>query len=275
MVLNRARGRHILLCTTKILIVLFYSVVLQPMKVAQVRLYHAHFLMYSLTHLLTYLSGEVIHLNDLWLMRMSDSNCDQWTWSCVNLNGLAPSPRDLPGMVCVNDKLLILGGYGLCEDVGVDDDDEDNDEMDEDEDNNIEDAVDTQPSGDSGSNAPSIELPSSDLGGEVAALVQQIDGINISTNEVPEDSMDEEVDDVVVDYLDDCFVIDLNDGVCNEVSLEEVVVSATSDAPSIWPGRRGCKYVHIANTSNHIMSFGGYDGENFYGLTEVIDCTRI
>ena len=79
----------------------------------------------------------------------------------------------------------------------------------------------------------------------------------------------------MVDYLADCFVIDLTTVICNEISLDEVVASVASDAPGVWPGRRGCKYAHITDTNNQIMSFGGYDGENFYGLTEIIDGTRV
>ena len=207
---------------------------------------------------------------------MNDSNCGLWTWTCVNLNGLAPSPRDLPGMVCVDNKLLILGGYGLYEDDEDDvDDDDAEDQMDE-EDEAVEDAVDTEIIEGNDNDMPITGVSTGDVGSEIAALTTQIDAISIEeTNDVTEDSMDEEVDNVVVDYLNDCFVIDLTTVVCNEISLDEVAVSASSDAPGVWPGRRGCKYAHITDTNLQIMSFGGYDGENFYGLTEIIDGTRI
>lgn len=80
-------------------------------------------------------SSEPIHLNDLWILNIDfTEDPAKWTWRAVSLNSLAPSPRDLAGMVSIGDGILLInGGYGLkeLESGGVDMIEEDEEEEEE------------------------------------------------------------------------------------------------------------------------------------------------
>eukprot|EP01041_Mallomonas_annulata_P005564 gene5564-11196_t len=65
--------------------------------------------------------ASIQYLNDLWILRNNstsippDSSTSSWHWQMVQVTGLAPSPRDLPALLVIDDKLFIMGGYGLLE----------------------------------------------------------------------------------------------------------------------------------------------------------------
>jgi len=71
-------------------------------------------------------SGAPEYLNDLWIFQLTDAGGMTGVWVAMDmLEGLAPSPRDKPGMCATADGkgVIIFGGYGLeavddAEDVG-------------------------------------------------------------------------------------------------------------------------------------------------------------
>jgi hypothetical protein len=70
---------------------------------------------------------QPVYLNDLWILDTSSAEC---TWRMISVSGIAPSPRDLPSVVCVQEvtgesgDVLIFGGYGLYMEESDDEEEE-------------------------------------------------------------------------------------------------------------------------------------------------------
>jgi hypothetical protein len=93
-------------------------------------------------------------------------------------------------------------------------------------------------------------------------------GILKSTGE-EEDDDDESI---TMDYLADSWYINLNTSSSNEFDITKTIRPQNKTAVAsnlLFNPRRGCKLSRCKNGT--MMSFGGFDGVNFYGKTEIID----
>jgi Galactose oxidase, central domain/Kelch motif len=90
-------------------------------------------------------------------------------------------------------------------------------------------------------------------------------------------SFDEDEDDdsmLAIDYLSDAWYVNLDSGKSTEIdfcSLSTFQDDSTEEEGGVISciPRRGCKLISANN--GKIISFGGYDGENFYGKTEELN----
>ena len=195
---------------------------------------------------ITSVNGEIEHLNDLWCLDTAGGTAaaDQWAWrSIVFQTGLAPSPRDLPMMLAARGGVLIMGGYGLEEKEEEDDDEEE----------------------------------------EEALLVVQMDTVSLNNTHTEESDKnesdvvdvdsktggeDEEGSEVGLGYLCDAFFVDVAAASSRELACED---DALSRGSRYGPARRGARAVLLRGAHDEVLTFGGYDGEGFVGLTEILD----
>jgi len=223
---------------------------------------------------------EMIQLNDLWILDMkTNNNPKEWIWQMVSLSGIAPSPRDLPALMSLgNGKIMIMGGYGLEEvDIEEVDDDEEMDSDDADEDlldnNIVDDIIDN--GHDMTSENVIIQKDSvsvDDL--NITGMTLSNDIIQSNELQLDGDNDDEDNDiegAVEITYLDDCWILDINTRTSVEVDLDESITNGMTVIP-----RRGMKITRIKDdVKDLIITFGGFDGSSFYGITETIDVSKL
>ena len=261
------------------------------------------------------------YLNDLWVMRLGD-DANDWQWSMIEYQGIAPSPRDLPALVTVDGNILLFGGFGFVETDEMTDSDVDHGEIIEDEDdedqllvmNGSTMKLETEVKNLDSENSDTDIISSaagcilsdeniliegmSDIGLEeqIRTETEKPEGpivpetmtfpLTSETDENPTsgalaDNIDDDDDDddsggIAIDYLLDTWYIDLATGESVEVDLPylsapKCLKKGEEDFPSI--PRRGCKFVTCATGT--IISFGGYDGELFFGVEERFDVDRL
>ena len=232
-----------------------------------------------------------IYLNDLWVMKIGD-HTDDWQWRMVQYQGFAPSPRDLPALVSVDGGIIMFGGFGFVE--ITDDLDSDGEEG----------AADGQ----EGTIEPKVEESTEDslhsdvdlhptAGGILGAEGIQLDGLSADTTHTSgtvdlrvtgvkkvlfpsdmSDAKEEEGDGdddsgIAIDYLSDAWYINIATGESTEIELallapEGLKIGNTQEEIPTIP-RRGCKF--LPYTNGKIISFGGFDGEMFFGRTEELN----
>jgi len=232
--------------------------------------------------------SDPIYLNDLWVLSMPlDVSPTEWTWHLVSLTNLAPSPRDLCAMISVSsNKILIFGGFGLKEmdsssspeDVEEREDEEEDEEEEEEEEE--EDDVNERERGEEegieGDEKQEREDPtilakmdecSSSTGEGIEDVAKRVQSMAI------DDDCGVENEDVQVEYLNDVWLLDLSSQSSTEINLVESdiqttgarAIESTSNNSFLGPPRRGCKMVMLR--SQCLITFGGFDGETFYGST--------
>lgn len=230
-----------------------------------------------------------VYLNDLWVMKLS-GDLKKWSWNMVQYEGFAPSPRDLPALVAVGSGVILFGGFGFVE---IADDISESNEGDGPTKTNSKasNSSDNQLSGqDTGSNRGEIVLPtalnvrssspkdgksekqrdgkcnsprgSRDQQTPVKAVKAQV---AFDEEEADDDSM------LAIDYLSDAWHVNLETGESTEIDLCSLSSLQDDDIdnnglPASSIPRRGCKLISAG--TGKIISFGGFDGENFYGKTE-------
>lgn len=254
------------------------------------------------------------YLNDLWVMRLGDDEND-WQWSMVEYQGMAPSPRDLPALVTVDGNILLFGGFGFVETDDLSESDSDDGEMLDDEEEEeelvkLEAEVNNQDSENSDTDhvlpaavcalseediliegisdislhkQATTEIISKSEGSVMPETLKSLFG-SVADGDHEDDDDEEEMDDdddddsggIAIDYLLDTWYIDLSTGESFEVDLPylsapKCLKKGEEDFPSI--PRRGCKFVTCATGT--IISFGGYDGELFFGIEERFDLDRL
>jgi len=233
--------------------------------------------------------ADVQYLNDLWVLDMSSTDSGLWNWSLIILNGIGPSPRDMPALLYLQSgELLLRGGYGLAErsDVSTCDSDDDgnddevtlaNDDARADEVTLANDA----PSANEDSLANVATLASNEFTPEFTSndFNPRPDVNNTSEEEQTihfepqfSSSLDVIADDdnssdegISVDYLNDLWIINLNTKSAVEIDEEnsEEIFGRTLDP---LPPLRGTK---LCRTQTKIVGFGGFDGSKFHGISEL------
>lgn len=224
------------------------------------------------------------YLNDLWILDCSNSDLNAWSWSQVDFTDIAPSPRDLPGIMSLSDgTIIIFGGYGLveimtdhefennvdevvqqgdliCNNCGNDDHDDDAD------DHNVEEKINDDEQLDS-----VIEIENDPE--DISADFSNIEGVKLLSENncedcVVEDAIDEpdsiendcknidEEGDTELVYLSDLWKVNIFTGLCCEFRFENNLHSS-----------RGSK---LYKMNSSVKSFGGYDGEYFYQSTTLL-----
>lgn len=237
------------------------------------------------------------YLNDLWVMRVGD-DADDWQWSMVQYHGIAPSPRDLPVLIAVGSGVMLFGGFGFVE---ITDDLSESDCVLE----TLDDAGSSAVT--NGVTSADSEMSNVDIISGVSAISlnaesivldglsdekKQSDGIsnlsvigtkkvlfesnskiNIDATEEGDDGDDDS--NIAIDYLSDAWYINISTGSTTEINIRELRIAIEPKEGEVQNTeeetipRRGCKFLHSKNGS--IISFGGYDGELFFGIEEQLD----
>jgi hypothetical protein len=187
--------------------------------------------------------GDICYMNDLWLLDVTSASCADWTWESRLCSPIAPSPRDLPAILVVGNRLLLFGGFGLKEgqpDISKEEDEDTDIGADNDADSKLV-TEELEVGIDADSDAGATEMPEpAQIGGDqhvfdpslfayqgsevpkevaeafsccppLAALtLENKDDVKIETFEESaiEDSSDSDQD--VLDYLGDLWEIDLD-----------------------------------------------------------------
>ena len=227
------------------------------------------------------------YLNDLWVMHLTENTKD-WKWSMVNYSDFAPSPRDLPALVSLGSGVVLFGGFGFIELLG---------DLSDNEDGDNEHPELTSPVARSlsftgnerltfgrnkGLSATDMKLPSerrSNSPPRRGKSPAKKEGKGVVFEEKTEENDDDDDDSMLaIDYLADAWYIDLESGDAIEFDLSSMSIVGgeqnAEDAQSISNvPRRGCQMVNTKG--GKIVSFGGFDGEGFYGMTEEIDVAAL
>lgn len=136
-----------------------------------------------------------VYLNDMWLLNFDDENPMVWEWKPLHCTDIAPSPRDLPAMLTLNDSsIIIYGGYGLSEII---------DSVTVDEDPAIDDDVEA--------------MKVSNI-----SLAEGIVPVEATETAIVEASDADELGDaqVVEEYLSDAWIIEIHSGKTHELGYD-------------------------------------------------------
>lgn len=183
------------------------------------------------------------YLNDLWILNCSSKYSADWYWIQLEYTGLAPSPRDMPGFLLTDDDIFIFGGFGLIEI-----EDEQDEGLIENLTNRIDDIEIPDENVDDRMmlNQESNELQSSSEDG--SSLLEENEGDDA---DLIDDDIEDEYDDIEITYLNDFWKINIRTKETTLLDSNNLV------------GRRGCK---LLLNENRIVSFGGFDGKNYYSF---------
>lgn len=247
-----------------------------------------------------------VYLNDLWVMKLS-GDLKKWSWNMVQYEGFAPSPRDLPALVAVGNGVILFGGFGFVEiaddlsEINEGDAKEiaGNSDVPIKTNSKASNSSDIQLSShDAGFSGGDIILPGApntrQIGGQGRSSSPKDERSERPPRDVkcnsPRGSRDqqapikgpkgqvsfdeEEADDdsmLAIDYLADAWHVNLETGESTEIDLCSMSSFQDDDIdkeglPASSIPRRGCKLISAG--TGKIISFGGFDGENFYGKTE-------
>lgn len=243
--------------------------------------------------------SQPVYLNDLWVLDISGAD---YVWRMINLNGIAPSPRDLPSVMSVQEvtgvsgDVLIFGGYGLY----LEESDDDNGEEEEEDDGG-------EVSGDhaianvgcDGIAAEQVESFVSKAEEVDPAFIDTLKSINLegvsdegngSGDRCTEEKVGESVDrggsgsdegdggsEVAEGYLSDSWIINIHNFTSTEVNL--ACGSSTLGEQSGW---RGARFImtrpttsrHDACNESGFTMTGGFNGERFGGIVERLHIVR-
>ena len=228
------------------------------------------------------------YLNDLWVMHLTEDTKD-WKWSMVNYSDFAPSPRDLPALVPLGNGVVLFGGFGFIELLGDMSDNEDGDNEHPEMTSPVARSLSFTGNNERLSLGRSKALSTSDIkiSNDRRSMSPSRKGKSPSKREgkgvLFEEKTDENEDDdddsmLAIDYLADAWYIDLESGEAVEFDLSSMSIvggeqtGEDGQSDSNVP-RRGCQMV--TTNSGKIVSFGGFDGESFYGMTEEIDVAAL
>ena len=242
-----------------------------------------------------------IYLNDLWSLNCT-GDPGLWVWTPVCVQGLAPSPRDLPAMLMLGSTLLILGGYGLLE-------------LKDDEVSNVSSSaavadLNEYDNSDEETAVTSVSITSADVSLVVTPVAAADSGFSSSHTTATCNVNNPAYTSTTIDHLSsDASTLSLNDVVISSVDetpnssmIEEEIAPESQISDEIeddielnylgdvwaintttWVStelqsrgrvllapRRGLKALLPANRSRVmvVITFGGFDGSKFYGLSE-------
>jgi hypothetical protein len=254
------------------------------------------------------------YLNDLWIMNFDDIGC-RWSMveyqglapSPRDLPAMVAIGDGIIifggfGFLEIADDLSEIGDENeVVEDSDEDDDMEGEGEGDERIENEMEIGFEGQINSESSTSEVSNTLNTSLHPEEIALTIDNSDameGLNkiekdqieqpvkkkvyfdtdISNENLKSTGEEEDDDDksITMDYLADSWYINLNTSSSNDFDITKTVQpqNQTKNASnSLFNPRRGCKLLPCKNGS--LMSFGGFDGVNFYGTTEIIDAVLL
>jgi len=242
-----------------------------------------------------YSSAAMHYFNDLWLLPVTTAGVGN-QWTLVTFDGIAPSPRDLPGLVCVNEKLIVMGGFGLSEVEHLDEEEESTlgggggsggggGEAQEESASTDLAAISLEEEG-GGASVSTTAAASAPENEEVKK--SQASDVAKKTEEEGEDGEEEEDDDdVEMQYLSDTWLVNIKSPfTTEEINIADLLAVDEQQAAAAAGGgepeeeqeqeapiaRRGCKMV--VTSRGMVLAFGGFDGESFSGETELIDFAK-